>query len=201
MWARPSDLFTITAVLLPRSAAVLSLRVYLARRHNMGSQIVHAESAPIGTSGHSGRSQQPAIPAWTLDDMVHEHVNLLKMDCQGCEYNALMGAEKLFTEHGVDILFMEVSTRMLREVTGIQDAGLQVMLRLLKYGMTLWAGPEHSVPESLATSEEVQTYMAQKLMAGDFEDNLWAVQNSSELPSFLPGSKATQMRHTISQDS
>lgn len=162
----------------------------------MGSQIVRAESAPA--SEFSGRSQQPAIPAWTLDDRVHEHVNLLKMDCQGCEYNALMGAEKLFTEHGVDIVFMEVGTRMLREVTGIQDAGTQVMLKLINYGMTLWVGPEHSVPKILATREEVLSYMAQKLTTGDFEENVWAVQNSSELPSFLPGSKASQTRHTIS---
>ena len=87
---------------------------------------------------------------------------------------------------------------MLREVTGIQDAGTQLMLKLIDYGMTLWVGPEHSVPKSLATRQEVLTYMAQKLTTGDFEDNVWAVQNSSELPSFLPGSKASQMRHTVS---
>lgn len=161
----------------------------------MGSQIVRGESGPASES--SGTPQQPAIPAWTLDDRVHEPLNLLKMDCQGCEYNALMGAEKLFTQHCVDIVFMEVITQMLREVTGIQDAGTQVMLRLIEYGMTLWLGPEYSVPQRLATREEVLTYMVQRLMTGDFEDNVWAVQSSSELPSFLPGSKATEMRHTV----
>ena len=162
----------------------------------MGSQIVRTDSAPALELG--GTSQQPDLPAWTLDDRVHEHVNLLKMDCQGCEYNALLGAEKLFREHGVDILFMELSTSMLRVVTGIQDAGTQTMLKLIDYGMTLWVGPEHSVPQNLATREEVLTYMAQKLMAGDFEENMWAVHNSTALPSFLQGGKTAEMRHTVS---
>lgn len=149
--------------------------------HNMGSQIVRSTPA----DGSTGRSDQPALPAWMLDDIVHEHVNMLKMDCQGCEYNAIFGAEKLFTEHGVDIVFMEVSTTMLRELTGIHDAATLVMLKLVDYGMTLWVGPEFSVPASLATHEDVTKYMAQKLSTGDFEDNLWAVQNSVDMPSFL----------------
>jgi len=60
----------------------------------MGAQIVQSVPAsgidagamPLhdAATGSNGRSHQLAIPALRLDDIVHRHVNLLKMDCQGC---------------------------------------------------------------------------------------------------------------------
>ena len=69
----------------------------------MGAQIVHsipasdidaamfdARAMPLhdAATGINERSHQSAIPAWRLDDIVHRHVNLLKMDCQGCEHTS-----------------------------------------------------------------------------------------------------------------
>jgi FkbM family methyltransferase len=42
------------------------------------------------------------------------HVHLLKMDCQGSEYKALLGATRLLERGGVDVIFSEVDTRIMR---------------------------------------------------------------------------------------
>lgn len=47
------------------------------------------------------------VPAVMLDDLVTEHVRFCKMDIQGGEESALLGAEKLIRNHGVDIFYIE----------------------------------------------------------------------------------------------
>jgi len=43
----------------------------------------------------------------TIDNIVSEHVNLLKMDCQGYEYFAAMGASELIVKYGIDVVVFE----------------------------------------------------------------------------------------------
>lgn len=45
----------------------------------------------------------------TIDSVVNEHINLLKMDCQGCELNAILGSIKLIENYGIDIIIFELT--------------------------------------------------------------------------------------------
>jgi len=45
----------------------------------------------------------------TIDSVVHEHINLLKMDCQGFEYTASLGAINLIKKYGIDIVIFELT--------------------------------------------------------------------------------------------
>ena len=45
----------------------------------------------------------------TIDSVVTEHIHLLKMDCQGFEYFASLGAINLITKYGVDIVVFELT--------------------------------------------------------------------------------------------
>lgn len=47
------------------------------------------------------------VPLVRLDDEIDEPVRFLKMDIQGSEYAALMGARRLFAERGVDYAYIE----------------------------------------------------------------------------------------------
>ena len=69
------------------------------------------------------------------------------------------------------------------------------MLKLIDYGMILWISPE----TSLLTHGDVQNYMTQRLATGDFEENLWAVRNSTARPSFLAPDPPTHMPQPLPQ--
>lgn len=43
----------------------------------------------------------------TIDSVVNEHVNLLKLDCQGYELFAAMGAIELIEKYGIDLIIFE----------------------------------------------------------------------------------------------
>lgn len=49
------------------------------------------------------------VPTCRIDDEIQEHVNFMKLDIQGGEYEALLSASNLFKNHGVDIVFCEFS--------------------------------------------------------------------------------------------
>ena len=54
---------------------------------------------------HYQKHQQ--IRLTTIDSVINEHVNLLKMDCQGHEIFAAMGAIQLIEKYGIDIVIFE----------------------------------------------------------------------------------------------
>jgi len=54
---------------------------------------------------HYQKHQQ--IRLTTIDSIVTEHVNLLKMDCQGYELFAAMGAIELIKNYGIDVIVFE----------------------------------------------------------------------------------------------
>lgn len=49
-----------------------------------------------------------------IDDHIFHHVEFMKMDCQGCEYKALEGAATLFEKYGVDVVFFEMDSNLVR---------------------------------------------------------------------------------------
>lgn len=49
-----------------------------------------------------------------LDDEIHEHVHLLKVDTQGHEFQVLQGAAGLIEKHGIDVLHLEFSPNLMR---------------------------------------------------------------------------------------
>jgi FkbM family methyltransferase len=149
-------------------------------RGNMGSQIVR--SAP-GDPTHKN-PREGETPAWKLDDIIKQRVDFMKLDCQGCEYNAVFGAEKLFSQYGVGLLHMELAPLSLRQVSGMDSAATDLLLKLVDHGLTLWAGNSPSVTE-LATHADVLEYMAADRWAGDVEENLWAAKKGAQLPSLL----------------
>jgi FkbM family methyltransferase len=54
------------------------------------------------------------VPVTTIDAVVREHVDLLTTDTQGHECHVIRGAENLIRTHGVDILHIEFSPKLLR---------------------------------------------------------------------------------------
>eukprot|EP00760_Papus_ankaliazontas_P015350 PhM_4_TR16480/c1_g1_i1/m.77326 len=51
-----------------------------------------------------------------VDDYVQQHVHLMKLDCQGCEYKAFLGAQRLFEKYGVDVVRAEFDPGLIRAV-------------------------------------------------------------------------------------
>lgn len=112
--------------------------------HNMGAQIVRPGDASTAADGPANFHM--SIPAIKLDDVIHGHVHFMKMDCQGCEYNAIFGAENLFKQHGVDVLYFEYGPWYLQQVTDKAEAHQEILLKLIDYGMTLWWRGANHVP-------------------------------------------------------
>ncbi len=54
------------------------------------------------------------VPVTTIDAIVSEHVDLLATDTQGHECHVIRGAEKLIRTHGIDMLHIEFSPKLLR---------------------------------------------------------------------------------------
>ena len=59
--------------------------------------------------------QKYEIALTTLDEAVHEPVDLMKMDCQGHELHALRGAVELLKKHGVKVIKFEFFPPGLRQ--------------------------------------------------------------------------------------
>lgn len=58
------------------------------------------------------------VPVVRLDDVVHEHVDVLFSDTQGHEWQVIRGAENLIRTHGIDILHLEFSPNLLKSSGG-----------------------------------------------------------------------------------
>ena len=79
-----------------------------------------------------GEHKKISIDMVRLDDVVHEHVDLLKVDVQGHEMHVLRGAEGLIKNYGIDILHLEYSPNLLRS-SGSDPAEFLYYLRDLGY--------------------------------------------------------------------
>lgn len=85
---------------------------------NYGNSIVAADRSKIEGNKNIGNFHEKfdtfPIKLTRLDDVVRQHVNLLKMDCQGSELSAMLGATQLFAKHGVDVIYFEYVPSMIR---------------------------------------------------------------------------------------
>ena len=105
-------------------------------RGNLGNSVVQQEGnkAAAGLVGSRAARFTPAqaINMTTLDaELGARHVHLMKMDCQGHEIEALLGASKILTEGGVDVITLEYDTRFLRASGHPPLKLLEILVRLV----------------------------------------------------------------------
>ena len=77
---------------------------------NFGNSIITNGSASDTVHLFHGRKSkwfEETIQITTVDTHVKEHVHFMKLDCQGHEMEALLGASNLIKEHGVDVIRTE----------------------------------------------------------------------------------------------
>lgn len=96
-----------------------------------GQERVHASAhqanAQAGRFAISSRWQSFSIALTTLDEAVHEPVDLMKMDCQGHELRALLGATHLINTLGVRVIKFEFFPPGIRQVGDEPIALLQFL--------------------------------------------------------------------------
>ena len=69
--------------------------------------------------GFKQRKENVTIVTLSEDLKAEEEIFLLKMDCQGCEYHALLGAKEYIQSHKVYNIFFEFYSK------GLQAAGVE----------------------------------------------------------------------------
>lgn len=113
-------------VLVPKGASEKEgLAKARAEKDNFGNTIVQAapSESSDSTNNSSGldalkmnlKAAQP-IQLTRIDSLVHRHVHLMKLDCQGSELAALRGATGLLRNFGVDLMQLEFDPILLRAV-------------------------------------------------------------------------------------
>eukprot|EP01059_Diplonema_ambulator_P005591 TRINITY_DN1536_c0_g2_i1.p1 TRINITY_DN1536_c0_g2~~TRINITY_DN1536_c0_g2_i1.p1 ORF type:complete len:332 (+),score=103.63 TRINITY_DN1536_c0_g2_i1:51-1046(+) len=85
---------------------------------NMGNSVAmmnHTEEQmKLLLEGRQAEWEEHKIEITTLDSVVSKHVHFMKMDCQGHEIEALLGARRLLAVHGVDVIKAEFFSDFLR---------------------------------------------------------------------------------------
>ena len=138
-----------------------------------------------------GVSQHVTLPAVRLDDVVGMHVNFMKLDCQGCEYLALLGAEKIFEDHGVDLVYLEFSPPSMAKSSSNPRAAEDTLHMLLKYGMDIWVRNHKYVRGKgmtvLHSTADVDRFMndAPFNEMPDGEMDMYAVQSGTAFPQAI----------------
>ncbi len=91
------------------------------------------------------------VPVITLDEAVSRnripYINVLKMDLQGFELEALQGAEKLLTEEMADIIYTEV---WLEPAYAGAPTYWQIAQRLAAFGYKTWGIEVEEYPDYIA---------------------------------------------------
>lgn len=52
-------------------------------------------------------TQDFTVDAIAIDDLIDEHVDFMKIDVQGGEYEVLKGCQHIITHHGIDVIYLE----------------------------------------------------------------------------------------------
>ena len=73
------------------------------------SQSGGSQQDSFGLIGLGHKYGDILVPIVVLDEVLNEHIDLLKIDVQGHELNVLEGAKRLMVEKGVDMLHIEFS--------------------------------------------------------------------------------------------
>lgn len=158
---------------------------------DISSKNMGAQGAAQVSRSLLGAKQQVSLPAMRLDDVVGMHVNFMKLDCQGCEYAALLGAEKIFQDHGVDLVYLEFSPPSMATASGNPKAAEETLHMLLKYGMDIWVRNHKYVSgkgmTTLTSAADVQRFMQDapfKVMP-DEELDVYAIRSGTAFPQTI----------------
>eukprot|EP01059_Diplonema_ambulator_P004546 TRINITY_DN14264_c0_g1_i3.p1 TRINITY_DN14264_c0_g1~~TRINITY_DN14264_c0_g1_i3.p1 ORF type:complete len:367 (+),score=106.15 TRINITY_DN14264_c0_g1_i3:42-1142(+) len=85
---------------------------------NMGNSVsvmnMTEEQLNVLLDGRETGWEEHRIEITTLDSEISRHVNFMKMDCQGHEIEALLGAQHLLSTHGVDVIKAEFFSHFLK---------------------------------------------------------------------------------------
>lgn len=65
------------------------------------------EEASNELRNRNPKMQELHVDTVAIDDLVDEHVDFLKIDVQGGEYGVLKGCERVITNHGIDVMYVE----------------------------------------------------------------------------------------------
>ena len=109
---------------------------------NYGNSILDVNRSELLSDGAKWSLENVTVTR--IDTHVKEHIHMMKMDCQGHELEALLGAPSLLKVHGVDVIKTEFDPELLR-TTGHDPAELLHYLsnrgfRLMQGGFELPKG-------------------------------------------------------------
>lgn len=80
---------------------------------NFGNAIMAANESMLPSTSQYVKETVSVV---TLDELISEHVNVLKIDTQGYEARVLEGATRLLHDYGVDVIRAEYDPRQIRMV-------------------------------------------------------------------------------------
>lgn len=125
---------TVTLVNAAASASEGTSSI-VSKRGNAGHSVTTGRNQTA--DGGAGVFDQFDIVVTTLDDVVREPVDVLKIDTQGHELKALLGARRLLGMHGVRAIAFEFAPSLM-EATGERDdpAALLRLLEQANYSIT-----------------------------------------------------------------
>lgn len=129
----------------PAGTIHMSQKVIYSETGNFGNSIVEGGGGKDDTiskeelyrlASKGGRTYtRSVIHMTTLDHVIKEHVNYMKLDCQGCELKALRGATTLLKVHGVDLIRLEFAVDWIKAQ---KEDPLDLLLLLQSYNYTIY---------------------------------------------------------------
>jgi FkbM family methyltransferase len=123
--------------------------LHLSPDMNTGSTALHQ------TTAYS--TERVQVDTMTLSDLVHDfavdRIDLMKMDIEGFEYEAILGSPELFREHRIKALALELHPRAL-VARGHTAEGIVHMLK--SYGYRIDLRFEHSITNAIWTADPMQ---------------------------------------------
>ncbi|MGD1859438.1 MAG: FkbM family methyltransferase [Leptolyngbyaceae cyanobacterium] len=109
-----------------------------------------------------------------LDTIFHEHINFMKVDVQGGEFNVLMSAKKLIESQSIDLIYLEFSGdfRIIDLLKGkfcLFDTNYLIIPNRNKKDLSIWEKYGFYGFENIALSTGVSAYLAKlSHLRGDY---------------------------------
>jgi FkbM family methyltransferase len=145
-----NDIRNVTVVDRAISNTRASATLHLSPDMNTGSTALRQ------TTAYS--TEQVQVDTMTLSDLVHDYaidrIDLMKMDIEGFEYEAILGSPELFREQRIKALALELHPRAL-VARGHTAEGIVHMLK--SYGYRIDLRFEHSITNAIWTAEPQRT--------------------------------------------
>lgn len=162
-------------------------------KSNSGNNVVSLDASRDKLAAEAAlRSSSPDkyINITTLDTVLlgkleGGRIHLLKLDCQGCEYRALLGAKGLLQQGVIDAIALEFSPHHLR-AQGVDPAKFLLLISSSNFTLFL---PDPPYP-SFANEEEIMAHMSSSpykdIYARDGKDGKVFFQDFVALPKGVP---------------